>query len=251
MVFLIPGTSHWESQSLPPPRCSILPALARFHFKGVTEYLEELVTRIGAPQLGEMYITFFNQVDFDFPRLTKFINCTPTLIMALDEARVQFNDATATVILRPRTSGVRGNLLIHISCRGPDWQPSSMEQVCNYFLRILLTVENLYIEHLYSLQVRKKEAIENDLWLQFFLPFTAVKNLYLSKEFVPGTRDVLKELDEGRITEVLPSLQNIFVKGLRPSGSFHEEIGQFIATRWLSDHPIAISIWDKDQLKVM
>ena len=92
-----------EAQSVPPPRRSILPALANFHFRGVTGYLEELVNRIDTPELGEMYITFFNQINFDFPRLTQFINCTPTLIRAPDEARVQFNGGLAIVILRPRT----------------------------------------------------------------------------------------------------------------------------------------------------
>jgi hypothetical protein len=42
----------WESRSLPPPERSILPALIRFDFKGVTEYLEQLVTHIDIPRLG-------------------------------------------------------------------------------------------------------------------------------------------------------------------------------------------------------
>ncbi|KAI0273170.1 hypothetical protein BGY98DRAFT_125274 [Russula aff. rugulosa BPL654] len=94
--------------------------------------------------------------------------------------------------------------------------------------------------------VWKDDAIENSLWLQLLLPFTAVKNLYLSKEFAPGIAAALHELIEGRITEVLPSLQNIFVEKLGPSGPFQEKIGQFIAARQLSNHPIAISDWDKN-----
>ena len=41
----------WQSRSSPPPKRSILHALNKFLFKGVTEYLEELVTRIDTPQL--------------------------------------------------------------------------------------------------------------------------------------------------------------------------------------------------------
>jgi hypothetical protein len=78
----------WEAQP-PPSNRSILPALYEFHFKGVTEYLEELVTCIGTPQIDDMHITFFNQIDFDCPRLAQFINRTPTL-GARDEACVQF-----------------------------------------------------------------------------------------------------------------------------------------------------------------
>jgi len=237
-----------ETRSLPPPKRSILPALGLFRFKGVTEYLEELVTLIDTPQLDQMEITFFNQIDFDCPRLTQFISRTPTL-RAPDKAHVQFGDRTSRVKLRyrPPQSGFHHDCLeIAISCREPDWQLSSIEQVCNSSLPPPSTVEVLYIEHRYRELVWKNDAIENALWLQLLLPFTAVKNLYLSKKFAPGIAATLQELGGSRITEVLPSLQNIFVEGLKPSGPFQENIGQFVAVRQLSDHTIAISDWHKD-----
>jgi hypothetical protein len=80
--------------------------------------------------------------------------------------------------------------------------------------------------------------------LQLLLPFTAVKNLYLSKEFAPDIAAALHELVGGRITEVLPSLQHISVEELEPLGPFQENIGQFVAARQLSDHPVTISYWD-------
>jgi hypothetical protein len=235
----------WESRSLPPPKRSILPALDKFHFNGVTEYLEDLVTRIDTPQLNEMHITFFNQINFECPRLAQFINCTPTL-RARDEAHLQFDDWRTSVALLARSR----TLEIGISCREPDRQLSSVAQVCNSSLPPPSTVEDLYIERRlgYLQQVWKNayDAIENTLWLQLLLPFTAVRNLYLSKEFAPVIATALRELVGAGIAEVLPSLQNIFVEGLEPSGPFQENIGQFIAARQLSDHPIAISVWDKD-----
>ena len=77
------------------------------------------------------------------------------------------------------------------------------------------------------------------------LPFTAVKNLYLSGGFAPGVTAALQELVGGRIAEVLPSLQNVFVEGLEALGPFQKNIGQFVAARQLSDHPIAISVWNR------
>jgi hypothetical protein len=234
----------WESRSLPPPNRSILPALNEFYFKCVTEYLEDLVTFIDAPQRPQLKtfgITFFNQIDFDCPRLAQFINRTPTL-RAPDEAHVQFDDIFANVALPPGST--TRTFYIEISCIEPDWQLSSIEQVCNS-LHPLSTVERLYIDHQYSELVWKNDAIENTLWLELLRPFTAVKDLYLSEESVPGIAVGLQELVGGRITEVLPSLQNIFVEGLEPSGPFQENIGQFVAARQLSDHPIAISVWDK------
>jgi hypothetical protein len=113
-------------------------------------------------------------------------------------------------------------------------------------LHPLSTVEDLHIEHQYEQLVWKNDAVENTLWLQLLLPFTAVKNIHLSKEFAPGIAAALQELVGGGITEVLPSLQRIFVEGLEPSGPFQKSIGQFVAARQLSDHPITISVWNKD-----
>jgi hypothetical protein len=197
-----------ETPSLPPPKRFILPALENLFFKGVTEYLEELMTPIDTPQLDEMYITLFNQIDFDCPRLAQFINRTP-ILRAPDEAHVQFDDNTASVKLRYRPQKFYlYHFLINISCREPDWQLSSIEQICNFSLPPPSTVEDLYVEHRYSELVWKDDAIESTLWLELLLPFTAAKNLYLSKEFAPGIAAALQEFVQVEIgiTEVLLSL---------------------------------------------
>ena len=233
-----------EGRSLPLSKRFILPALDNLHFKGVTEYLEEFVTRIDTPKLNQMRITFFDQINFDIPRLAQFINCTQTL-RALDEAHIRLNPWTASIRFRYRKSKTSfGYLRIDIPCEEPDWQISSIEQVCNSSLHSFTTVEDLYIDHRYSRLVWEDYAIENNIWLQLLLPFTAVKNLYLSKEFASS---IAVALYEGRATEVLANLQNIFVEMLEPSGPFQESIGGFVAARQhrVSNHPIAISVWDK------
>jgi hypothetical protein len=106
------------------------------------------------------------------------------------------------------------------------------------------TVEDLYIEYFYPQPFWKNNAVENTLWLQLLLPFTAAQNLYIHKALAPSIATALHELVGVRITEVLPSLQNIFVRDLEPSGTFQDNIGQFVATRWLSSNPITISVWE-------
>ena len=144
------------------------------------------------------------------------------------------------------TPGSR-TLDIAIRCEEEDWQLSSIEQVCDSSLHPLSAAEDLYIERTYSRMGLAWEdyTVENTLWLRLLLPFTAVKNLYLSREFTQGIAAALQELVGDRIMEVLPSLQNIFVEMLEPSGPFQKNIEQFIAARQLSDHPIAISSWSK------
>ena len=92
LIFLINPIKYrpdWGSRSLPPPKRSILHALDQFRFKGVAEYLEELMTFLNTPQLNLLFIIFFNQIDFDCPRLAPFINRTITL-GTLNEAYLEF-----------------------------------------------------------------------------------------------------------------------------------------------------------------
>ena len=234
-----------EGSSLHPPKCSILPSLTEFFFEGPIRYLEQLMTRIDTPQLDKMWIETFPRIDFTFdcPQLVQFVNRTPTL-RGLDEAHVQFNDKTTGLRLRYRTSKSSVDaLLINIFCYEAHLQPSSIGRVCNPSLHLLSTVEDLYIEHRLD---RTNDAIGDDLWLELLLPFTVVKNLYLSEKIAPGIAAALQELVGDRITEVLPNLQNIFVEELEPSGPFQENIGQFVSARQLSGHSIAISVWDKN-----
>ena len=107
-------------------------------------------------------------------------------------------------------------------------------------------LEDLYIYEDPNSQPDWNGDIENGLWLQLLRPFTAVKNLYLSEQFTLCIGPALQELAEGRTTAVLPALQNIFLKGLEPSGPVQEGIGQFVASRQVTSRPISVSRWDED-----
>jgi hypothetical protein len=122
----------------------ILPVLDELRFEGVTEYFEQLVTRIDSPQLYDMHIFLFSQTDFDCPRLIQFINRTPRFSTACDEAHVEFFNIAARVTLRYRTSETGSVYLpIEILCEESNRHFSSIEQVCNSSLRPLSMVEDL------------------------------------------------------------------------------------------------------------
>jgi hypothetical protein len=231
-----------ESQRPPPPTRSVLPALKSFAFKGANEYFEELLARIDAPRLCQLWTTFFHDIDFGTPELIQFITLT---FEAFKDAHVVFDSLTAWVTLE-RQAHLFDSILVGISCRVPDWQLSSLAQICTSFLHLLSTTESLSIyEHLKS-QLDWKDGIENIEWLELLLPFTAVKDLYLSKQFAPRIAPALQELAGERTTEVLPTLQNIFLEGFQPSEPVHEGIGRFISARQLTNRPVAISIWERD-----
>ena len=230
-----------ETRRLPSLTRSVLPALTWFRFKGVSEYLEDLVIDIDAPQLNNLYIAFFNDSVFDTPELTQFISRTP-MSSALENARIALQARTASISFRPQIHG-QVELEVSIFCEGLDWQLSSLEQVCTSSLLFLPTLGDLYINEYTSSEPDWKENIGNGPWLELLRPFTAMKNLYLSEKIALRIGPALQEHVEGRTTELLPTLENIFLQGLGPSGLAQEGIGQFVSTQQVVGHRIAISGW--------
>jgi hypothetical protein len=79
LLFDSPQSRPDPSRQRPPPQTrTVLPALTQFWFRGVSDYLENVVARIDAPQLGKLHITFFNQIVFDTPQFSQFISRTPS-----------------------------------------------------------------------------------------------------------------------------------------------------------------------------
>jgi hypothetical protein len=220
-----------ESRRPPPPPLtrSILPSLTVIIFRGASEYLEVILARIEAPRLDYLNITFFNQIIFDTPQLFQFISRRPTL-RALEKGSIAFHSKAIIFDFRSQTSEYEV-LSVQMRCAVPEWQLSSLEQVCSgtSSLPPVSTLEDLYIFENREYPLRWQDDNENTLWLDLLRSFVALKNLYLSEEFVPRIAPALQELVGGRTTEVLPTLENIFLEGFQPSGPLHEGIEKFVA----------------------
>jgi hypothetical protein len=94
------------------------------------------------------------------------------------------------------------------------------------------------------------ESTENGQWLEFLHPFTAVKDLYLSKEFALYIMPAqLGPVGEG-MTEALPALRNLFLERMPSPGPVEEITRHFVVARQLSSHQIAISYWDVERDKI-
>ena len=229
-----------HQKSRRPQTRTLLPVLAELSFKGACVYLEDLVAWIDAPLLDNMTIIFFHQPIFDTPHLNQFITRT-SKFKTLNEARVVFTDDDVQVNL-PQSDGP---LYLRILCDRQDWQLSSLVQVCSSsFPQAFMTA----VEHLYILRRAFwgwSEDIENSQWLKFFYPFTAVKDLYISRGFVPRITLALQELVGERVTEVLPVLQSLHLEEPHQSGPVQEAIGRFVAARQLVGHPIAVTRWKR------
>ena len=201
------------------------------------------MAHIDAPRLRYLEITLFNDIVFDTPQLTQFISRTPTM-KALDKAHVTFKGYNAAVELASLTSGEYETLKVRIPCKELDWQVSSMEQVCTSCLPPLLTLD-LHIDGNPHYRQHWQGNVENVLWLRLLHPFTFVKNLYLSEEIARRIVPTLQDLVGDRATEVLPTLENIFLEEGQQSGPVQEGIQQVVAVRRATSHPIAVSYQPK------
>ena len=228
----------WKSHYLLPLTRTLLPVFTYLRFKGASEYLEHVVARIDAPLLHNVNVTFFHQQIFDTSQFTRFLNRTPK-IMALDKVHVLLGLNGFSVTLPP---SFEGGLHVYLenSLGLSDRHLSSLAQICISSLPQVLirAVEYLYItDNSFS-----RDNIESNRWLEVLHTFTAVKSLYIFRQSC--ITPALQELVKGRVTEVLPALQTLFLQEPVESGSAQETIRQFVAARQLAGLPISISRWD-------
>ncbi|KAH9961808.1 hypothetical protein BC827DRAFT_261496 [Russula dissimulans] len=171
-----------ESRHLPPPTRFVLPALTRLIFKGVYEYLEDLLARIDVPHLYYLRIEFFMDLDFDVPQLHRLIGHAEEF-KTFDRADVVIYDRVIQLVLHPNTvefnDSMRLQLLIH--CGRLDYQLSSLTQVCSSSCPLISALEELKIGEDGSLSSSHwKEDTKNAQWLELLDPFTALKRLHFT-----------------------------------------------------------------------
>jgi hypothetical protein len=247
IVFESPRCPDQKSRRPPPLTRALLPVLTELKFGGSSEYLEDLVARINVPLLVELGIQFFHQLIFDTPLLTQFIGRI-SKFNKHDRAQavVVLSDKAYVIFTLPQTSNGKPHILqFGISCGQSDWQLSSLAQFCgsSFPYALIPAVEHLYIVESCYPQPRWQDDIESDQWLELFHPFTAVKFLYMSEDFVPRVAHALQASVEAGVTEVLPALRVLFLEEPCPSGPVLEVIEKFVAARKLSGNRIFVFLW--------
>jgi hypothetical protein len=195
------------------------------------------VARIDTPLLDNAMITFFNQLVFEMPRLSQFID-RANKFKGFDQAHVLFQHRYVQVRLSSKAATVdHGTIKLRISCQESDWQLSSLSQVCNWSLPPYSTIERLDIREDRRWKTHWQDDLDNTQWMELFRPFHAVKNLFLSKELVLR---VALALQEPFGAEVLPALQKIFSDGPEPLGLAQEAIERFTTARRFSGHEVTV-----------
>ena len=243
LTFNSPSSRPSRTSRRPPPMIrTALPALTRFCFRGVSEYVEDLVARIRAPLLHDIHISFFNRLIFDIPQLLQFANRVERSNRL--NAAVSFSGYGASVEL---SSGTDERLLLEISCSQADWQLSSVAQFCGMSLHPIPTSENLKVT-INSDNSRHfgRFDIEHSQWEELLYPFINVKNLYLDEDVGLHAAIALQGLVGESLMQMLPALQSLFIKGLQPSGPTWDAAESFVVARHRFGCPITIHSWGED-----
>jgi hypothetical protein len=227
-----------RTQRPPPLTPAVLPALTSFHFHGVSEYLEDLMARIDAPLIYSVQITFFNQLVFDIQQLPRFIRHAPALMLYESAKMNIYADEIVMALSSMTRSSFKGSLTFRISCRGLDWQVSSMVQICNQLSFILSSIEQLNINGL----IWRDNDMDETQWLELFHPFTSVQTLasHDSSYVQSLIESALRELNGESATQVLPALEKLQLPWYRKS---HPDTWPFIIARQDSDHPVVVRLF--------
>ena len=234
--------AHRANRHLPPLTRLVFPNLTLLYFGGDIEYFEDVLSQIETPMLNDIYFRFFNQLVFDTPLLGHFIRRTE-IFMTIHRVHVQFSRFAVRVKLSGRDESTifdREALPLEITCKPLDWQLSAVTQVLNSFLSSLPTLDSLEIAASGEDGQGEIEVIQ---WREFLHLFTSVKNMSLeSMDSVRLVAPALQELAGESPTEVLPALQNLFLRwhGWQPSRPVKVAIERFIATRQLYGHPVTV-----------
>ena len=234
------GFQHPHSHPLrinpPPSSRAVLPALTFLGFRGTDEYLEDLISRINAPNLDRLNVWFFRNLIFVTPQLYNFIDNVERFKL-LERAYMELYPWSVRIALGSPT-----HLDLGTKCDGLDQRISSLAQLCNELSPLLSQVERLEIKGDSDPQVEPEVVMESAQWIELFRPFTAVQGLAVSKSLGPLVTHALESLTVERAKEVLPALRSLSLGGLKPSASAQD----FVAARQLSGHTVTIEHWERD-----
>jgi hypothetical protein len=239
---LIIKFKYWTPQSersdrpLPPQTRSVLPALIRLIFKGVSEYLEVLAAQIDAPLLNDFEIHFFYQRVFDIPQIIRFLGHVKSFnssSLALD-----YNSLVASIFFSSSTRC--GSPSWNVHCYRGEKKITSLAQLCRQILRSRPNVNSLIIDIVSDLHPDHVQ-VDPTLWLQLFRIFPSVQSFETHVLLEPSIAAALEELTEESAAEVFPSLHSLSIVGKTSDEAIEQGIQSFIAARQHSSHPVALS----------
>ena len=230
---------QWEKFSnLPMP--TVLPALAHFHYKGDSAYLEDLLALIDTPLIDDIWIEYFME-DIPVLQLSQFIGRTKNLKdTRFSGACLSFYDDKFNIEPEGDLTQEAPPASIALSLLGPAiYVPDVVDVVGKFIDTVFPNIGELFT---YG---RCLEYDLNDLeWLPFLRLFPAVEKLHLSGKMVPCIASVLEDIAEEMLTDVMPALHLLWLDDEKRTEDLDNgpirSIEQFLSFRQLSGRPVTV-----------
>ena len=228
----------------------MLSNLKSLTFRGVSAYLEGIVSQIRAPILERLDIVLFNQLAFRLPYLSHFISITEQIKFP-GTAAVSFVWRDS-IILRHRIVGrslfsSHEPFILRVMCQPLDWQIDCATQICNALMSVL-TVEKLSIKyHLSEFEPRGFERgltnmddIDSTTWHELLRSFIGVEELCVDHRLSEELSRALEAVDIGHDPGFLPNLQEIVCESREDHS--HSLFRAFIHARQVSGRPVSFRL---------
>jgi F-box-like len=240
ITFQSPTHPRRRDRDQPPSKRIVLPALTELQFRGVSEYLEIFVSRIDAPLLDYVWITFFSEVVFDIPQISRLI-LHQALFMPSDLCLTFYPGSSANISFTRRQERPPDLRYLRwaILCARSDEQMSSIVQLCTHILPLCSSVKSLHIRYFITNPYQDTLDLDPTRWVELFNSFTSVQELEIPEELEPSIAAAFQGLTEVSAAEVLPALQNLSINA-RTHNVAQRGIKSFVTARQHSNHPVAL-----------
>jgi hypothetical protein len=208
-----------------------LPALTRLKYRGSSEYLDSFVTRIDAPRLMSIDITFLCRSTMDASQLGQFL----TRIKMQQSCRAEILSSERAISISFTPPGAPTSLELRVSCHLTQ-RFSYMAQICNGLSASLQGVEYLRIS------ARKPtnwwDCRDLNEWGMLIHPFRGTKWVHVSGDH---STNIVLALRLQQHEAVLPALHKLCIREPEPCHApLREAVVSFVHSRWLSGHIIGV-----------
>ena len=175
-----------------------LSSLTQLIYRGVSAYIEALLSRIRSPHIEDLDISLFNQLTLDIPRTCSFIRELDTLQPT--KARIDFAESSAHITLSAQHHPTASpDIFLSVSCTRLDFQVSATAQLCAGLSTSLDPVEELLLGYYGGggsalPDEWREEEVDTGLWRALLAPFCHVSTLRVHVALVADLERALRSL---------------------------------------------------------
>ncbi|KAH9178381.1 hypothetical protein EDB89DRAFT_1170966 [Lactarius sanguifluus] len=229
--------ANYISLDLPPPpppeERIVLPVLTRLSFRGISEYLEGIVTRIGAPRLGDIEVTLFDELIFD---PSNFIEFVERIEIQKSPLRASIRSSERVVSISFTRPEAPTRLKLQVLCNPSTRQLLYMVQICNGLSTYHLGVEHLFISA--TRLPRGQDDRDRDAreWAELIYLFRGAKLIHVAGD---RSTNIVRALQLRH--RLPPALHRLYIAQPGPCHApLREAVVSFMTSCRLSGHSMTV-----------